>query len=200
MASFIPVLPIILRIEGGWVDDPDDTGGETWQGVARNVNPNWPGWLIVDDAKRRNPIFTQRAYAGKPQELNKLLYGKPGLAKLVSDFYESLYWDVNQLDRVNNQQLARNVCDCGVNCGTRTGAKMLQRAYNISRSPFDTPLIEDGKIGHRSIAAINKANTEVLYNTYNQLRAAYYNAIIARKPSQSKYRKSWFSRIIPYKP
>ena len=30
-----------LETEGGYVNDPSDSGGETYCGIARNSNPNW---------------------------------------------------------------------------------------------------------------------------------------------------------------
>ena len=34
MASFDLFLPIVLRFEGGYVDDPTDPGGETNKGIT----------------------------------------------------------------------------------------------------------------------------------------------------------------------
>lgn len=40
---------MILR-EGGYKlhDVPGDRGGLTYAGIARNMNPNWPGWPLID--------------------------------------------------------------------------------------------------------------------------------------------------------
>ncbi len=199
MANFKPnVLKSILKNEGGYVNDPDDSGGETWAGVARNINPKWKGWVIVDAIKKNNPIATARAQRGLPSQLNTYLYANQMLAELVADLYEAQYWKVNSLGGLTDQQLAANVCDCGVNCGTFTGAKVLQRAYNIAHAPNKAALVEDGKIEGKTIAAINSDHPEFIYAAYNVLRKAYYDAIIAKRPSQAKYKKSWYSRIIPY--
>ena len=40
-----------LETEGGYVNDPSDSGGETYCGIARNSNPKWEGWKIVDAHK-----------------------------------------------------------------------------------------------------------------------------------------------------
>lgn len=199
MADFKPVLVSILKNEGGWVNDPDDNGGETWQGVARNYYPNWKGWAIIDRIKKANPKATAKAIAGKASILNTALYAQADLKRMVAEFYEALYWDVNKLDFIKDQQLAANVCDCGVNCGVKTGAKMLQRAYNNVRYSGRPLLDDDGIIGNGTLTAINATNARLIYEEYNNLRKAYYDAIIARKPSQIKFKKSWYSRIIPYK-
>jgi lysozyme family protein len=197
MANFKPdILKDINAIEGGWVDDPDDAGRETWRGFARAFNPKSKVWPIVDDIKRRNPIFTAQAYAGKPKSLNNLLYANKEINDIIDAVYQRDYFDVNRLGEIIDQQIARNVCDCGVNCGVFTGARMLQRAYN--RLKGVRPIGTDGKIGNGTLTAVNNDDPEAVYNSYNQLRKEYYDAIILRRPSQVKYKKSWYSRIKPY--
>ena len=40
----------MIQDEGGYVlhKIEGDTGGQTYAGIARNKNPNWPGWGFVD--------------------------------------------------------------------------------------------------------------------------------------------------------
>lgn len=202
MADFKPVLKAILRVEGLYVWDEDDSGGETWQGVARNKSPRWKGWPIIDAYRKLNPRTSLGAKNGNKKELavwNKILSADPQLQILVNEFYEAEYWDINRLDEFKDQQLAQNVADCGVNCGTGTASRMIQRAYNAAHFYDRPPLKVDGKIGTNTLWALNMGDTVKIYNAYNELRKAYYEVIIARKPSQAKYRRSWMSRIIPYK-
>ena len=42
----------MLKREGFYNNDPDDMGGETYRGVARNYHPQWEGWAIVDARKQ----------------------------------------------------------------------------------------------------------------------------------------------------
>ena len=44
MTDFDRALAFVLEREGGWVNNPNDKGGETYRGVARNYNLYWPGW------------------------------------------------------------------------------------------------------------------------------------------------------------
>ena len=57
MADFDKALELTLKAEGGYVDDPDDPGGETYKGISRSRNPKWQGWINVDllKAKRNFP-------------------------------------------------------------------------------------------------------------------------------------------------
>ena len=51
MADFKKALSKILKWEAGYVNDPDDAGGETFAGVSRKNNKNWKGWPIIDKHK-----------------------------------------------------------------------------------------------------------------------------------------------------
>ena len=50
MAQFEPAFEQMIRDEGGYVlhEVPGDTGGMTYAGIARNKNPQWNGWALVD--------------------------------------------------------------------------------------------------------------------------------------------------------
>ncbi|NDF50116.1 MAG: surface-binding protein, partial [Betaproteobacteria bacterium] len=50
MADFAPAYEAMIRNEGGYVlhDVPGDRGGQTYAGIARNMNPRWPGWALID--------------------------------------------------------------------------------------------------------------------------------------------------------
>ena len=54
MADFNLSIPKILKHEGGYVDNPNDIGKETYGGISRKYNPNWEGWKFIDDWKLRN--------------------------------------------------------------------------------------------------------------------------------------------------
>ncbi|MBC7912857.1 MAG: hypothetical protein H7Y07_01930, partial [Pyrinomonadaceae bacterium] len=55
MANFDLAYKITMHNEGGYANDPQDNGGETWKGVARNFCPKWAGWVIVDRIKASYP-------------------------------------------------------------------------------------------------------------------------------------------------
>ncbi|MBW1801582.1 MAG: hypothetical protein JRJ85_12745, partial [Deltaproteobacteria bacterium] len=44
MAKFDEAFEKTTAIEGGYVFDPDDAGGETYKGISRRFNPSWGGW------------------------------------------------------------------------------------------------------------------------------------------------------------
>lgn len=103
MADFLPVFERMIRNEGGYVltNDPNDRGGQTFAGIARNRWPRWAGWSIIDAG-------------GEPQ------------ADLVRGFYRANFWTFLRLDEVQNQDVARTLFDFAVNAGTGTAAKLAQ--------------------------------------------------------------------------
>ncbi|MBM3602744.1 MAG: peptidoglycan-binding protein [Alphaproteobacteria bacterium] len=84
--------------------------------------------------------------------------------------------------------LALLLTDFGVNAGTGTAARLLQRILGQA---------VDGILGKNSLAAVQMA----LSNPNNQLRQdyvagrrAHYQNLVAQKPSQQKFLKGWLNR------
>ncbi len=186
MADFISAYNITMRNEGGYSNDPKDGGGETWKGIARNKNPHWNGWPIVDKTKASLPPNTS---------INEALNIQTQLEPLVISFYKTGYWNCLYLDNVNCQQIANQLFDISVNNGSGTAAKFLQQSINMLRTDS---LVVDCKVGPLTINVLNSLTAEEVYNKINLLRSAYYEDIIAADSSQSIYKHSWISRITPF--
>ena len=92
--------------EGGYSHDPHDAGGETYKGVARRYHIGWSGWKIIDSMKQEN---------GFPRSLdnNKELQFK------VLSFYKQNFWDRFQGDNIQDQDIAGELFDTGVNMGIK---------------------------------------------------------------------------------
>ena len=180
MADFSISYKLTMAIEGGYANNPADTGGETFNGVARNANPHWSGWATIDAIK-----------ATHPANLNAALNADANLLAEIMQFYQVNYWNVNQTGSINDQQIANQVFDTSVNMGTGRGAQFLQQAAGVT---------VDRQIGPATLAAVNSANPETLYNQFIALRKQYYLNIIAANPSQAQFKNSWFSRLWPYNP
>lgn len=186
MAKFEIAESITGRNEGGYANNPADTGGETYAGIARNHWPKWEGWNVIDHIKLQygRAAKTINYHASKHAVLNKM----------ISDFYKENFWNRNRLDTITDQQLANTVYDFGVNSGTGRAAKFLQQAAN------DTGLVTltvDGAVGPKTIAAINALNPLNVYTNYNRRRETFYRSIA--KGNQAQFLKSWLSRLKPYK-
>jgi lysozyme family protein len=187
MANFNLAYDITMGHEGGYANDPDDTGGETYAGVSRVNNPDWGGWMIIDKVKESGPT-----------DLDKALRDRPALLQSVRALYQANYWDVNRLGQISNQTIANQLFDIGVNTGVGTASRVLQKALNLAsgNGKYYADLIIDGKIGAKTLNALN--NHPKLVNVFKlilgyQLRR--YQEICEKNPKQRKFMNSWLSRI-----
>lgn len=123
MADFKIALRKVLASEGGYVNDIDDSGGETFAGVSRKNNKTWKGWQIIDDIKKSfNNSYTINT-------LNKTLFANDKLMDLVGEVYKTNYWDPIQLDLIPSQRIANEMFDTAVNMGVGVAIKL---AYEVT--------------------------------------------------------------------
>jgi lysozyme family protein len=103
MADFLPAYEAMIRNEGGYVlhNVPGDRGGMTYAGIARNMNPTWAGWEIIDQG-------------GTPP------------ADMVRHFYRTRFWAPICGDELAHQTIAQCIFDFGVNTGVGVAAKLAQ--------------------------------------------------------------------------
>ena len=170
MADFTHFLPKLLAAEGGYCHTPGDAGQETWRGVARAFHPSWPGWELVDLAKKRLGLASPvppTAYA----RLNQSLAADPLLAARVRALYKGLYWDALRLDNCASQAVAEQLADHGVNAGTTRPPRMLQY---VLRQLGHSDVAEDGCLGPHTLAAANACPAPALFQALAELRRDFY--------------------------
>jgi len=188
MANFETAYKITMSNEGGYANDPDDVGGETYKGISRNYHPNWKGWTIVDSHKN-SVTFEQD------------LKNDEDLQRLVKEFYKANFWDVNLLDRFSSQNIGNEMFDTGVNMGVSRAAMFLQIALNYlnKNEKLYEDLVVDGKIGNKTFSAVNiilnNGEENLLYKVLNILQGYHYLEYMSKSPTQEKFARSWFSRV-----
>ena len=65
MANFNKAYKKTAASEGGYSNDPEDPGLETYCGISRRHWPKWPGWKEIDRHKKTNgPIKTNQKLVG----------------------------------------------------------------------------------------------------------------------------------------
>jgi len=190
MARYDVAEKITGRNEGGYAFNKADSGGETYAGIARNYWPKWEGWEHIDgykdDYKSLYPKGDAKYTLARWINNSAKVATEP-VIDLVSKFYKQNFWDVNKLDQINDQQIANTVYDFGVNSGTPRAAKFLQQALGLE---------QDGKIGPKTLAAVNSIPPKITHNKYNSLREAAYRSW--DKGDQAQFLRSWLSRLKPY--
>lgn len=185
MADFKAAYAKTMKIEGGYAADKDDSGGETWKGIARNYHPNWAGWAIVDSFKNKTGF-----------EAN--LYASQTLQRLVLEFYKKEFWDVMRLDELYHQYIAEEMFDTGVNMNHIIAVEFLQRSLNsTNRNGKEYPdVIVDGRVGPKTIAAMNNHPKPInVLKLLNCQQGVRYMDIARHNPVQEKFMNSWLSRV-----
>ena len=167
MASFDIVLPIILKFEGGYVDDPTDPGGETNKGITMKTFQQCSHSLLGIDPTSDN--------------LKALTDAQAGI------IYKAHYWTSIQGDAIPLQELANIVCDFYVNSGTHA-TTLLQRVLNS----MGAKLTVDGSIGAASMQALGSLPNDQIYRAYKQGRIDYYTQLGEKYP---QFLRGWLNRV-----
>jgi len=176
MSKFDTAFDITMGHEGGYSNDPDDRGGETYRGIARNFHPQWTGWRFLD-----------------PKKINHKL-----LDPHVREFYLIEFWGKLQADWFRGD-VAEELFDTGVNVGIRQAGKFLQHALNLlnNNQKYYDDLIVDGWIGKATLKAYKsmpiryaKALTKVM----NILQGAFYVDLMDSDSRREKW-VGWFGRV-----
>jgi len=174
MAKFEISFNKMTAREGGYVNDPDDAGGETYKGVARAKQADWVGWLIID-AMKKLPNFP----------IN--LESRSDLQEQVKKFYRVMFWEKTGGDQITDQEVADSIFDFAVNTGVSNSVTLAQRVVGS---------YEDGKIGPNTIRAINSFNPDHFIDAYMVVKIRSYIKICLKRPDNKKYFFGWINRVV----
>lgn len=130
MANFEKAFKLVVEAEGGYVNDKDDKGGETFMGITRKNHPNLKMWDIVDKyIDMYNSIYG----------INKYLKNRDDVMEEIRGVYKKQYWDKLMLDDVNYQRVANSLFDDCVNRGVSATLKLIRNVYGLASK---TPIIQ----------------------------------------------------------
>lgn len=112
MAEFEPAFEEMIRNEGGYIlhNVPGDRGGDTYAGIARRYNPDWPGWQHIDNGDLENLA----------------------LSHSVKAFYRDRFWRRLRGDEIADQRIAETLFDFAVNAGLGTAVKLAQNVLETN--------------------------------------------------------------------
>jgi lysozyme family protein len=195
MAIFNTAYNLTDKIEGGYVNDPDDNGGETYRGIARNKHSNWRGWYRIDEEKRKTKD-AKSATGG----LTTFLDADEELQKLVKKFYYEEFWCKINGNLFSDQRIVNEVYDNAVNMGPEKSAEILQRTINVlnknQRHYLDITV--DKEIGRRTIMALEECikhnGTKRVLNVLNGYQIKHYLECMEKNPINEKF-LGWFDRV-----
>ncbi|MCC7310791.1 MAG: hypothetical protein IT510_06050 [Sulfuritalea sp.] len=178
-SSVADLIAEVIAKEGGYGNDPDDSGGET-------------NWGITIREARRN------GYTGPMKDMPR---------SVAESIYEMTYWyepgffDVS----VIVPKVARELFDTGINCGTGKAAEFLQVALNaLNRQGKDYPDIEeDADIGPATIKALTAYmkrrgvdGEDVLLKALNCLQGARYIELSRARQKDETFVYGWLANRV----
>jgi lysozyme family protein len=175
MANVQIALSKTLAFEGGYSNNPNDNGGETYKGISRVNFPKWLGWYIIDNYKK-----TQH----NTNTTNITLKDNKDINNLVQSFYKANFWDRIMGDNIIDQDKANNIFDFSVNSGISRAIKYAQMVVGVT---------QDGVMGQHTLDAINADSNFV--SKYKELRLSFLNKIVSNNPSQQVFLNGWTTRV-----
>jgi lysozyme family protein len=176
MAEFKISLQKTLAHEGEYVNDPVDSGKETYRGVSRVNHSNWKGWSVIDQYKIQ-PNF--------PFSLASNAY----LEKQVELFYLYEFWLRLNADQIQNQTTADSIFDFAVNSGLKTTVLIVQSVVGTKA---------DGIIGEKTLQKLNSLDFGYFQPAFTISKITHYISIIQKRPANKKYLFGWIIRALQY--
>ena len=170
------VIGRILAAEGGYVNDPNDSGGETNYGIT---------------------VAVARAH-GFERPMREMTRAQ------ASDIYGALYWEgVRAGDLLAlSPAVCEEVVDTGVNMGTGRAGKFLQRCLNVlnKRGSLYGDLVVDGGIGPATIMALraylDDRDEKTLVKALNCMQGAYYITLAERREKDERFVYGWLKHRV----
>lgn len=169
----------IIKVEGGYVDDPDDSGGATNFGITEKVARDF-------------------GYTGDMRDLPR---------NTAFNIYASRYWGPLQLSIIElmSSPVAEEMADTAVNQGVSRAARFLQRSLNVlnKKGTLYPDLIVDGQLGQQSIRAFGDylayrgdEGETVLLRMLNSLQGAFYVELAERREKDESFIYGWFKNRV----
>lgn len=111
---------------------------------------------------------------------------------MAKEIYRNDYWLKLKCDEIENQGVAAELFDFGVNAGHRQAVKTAQEAVTLLWKDIKV----DGKIGSQTLQALNGyKHPDRLVVAMKSLRAMYYINLVREKPALGKFIGGWLMRI-----
>ncbi|AIY43030.1 secretion activator protein [Collimonas arenae] len=174
-ARFLKISSIILIHEGGYVNDPKDSGGATNKGIA------WNAW---------------QAYAKEDLGVEPTL---ENLIALTNDqackIYLNRYWEPKGFCKIRNEKTALMIYDWSITSGQ--AIKKIQELLNLD---FGKNIVDNNHMTDETIDAVNSIeDQDNLIEKIGKTRKKYYESLAYQadgKPGKNiKFLNGWLNRV-----
>lgn len=176
MSSFDLAIPIILRHEGGFVNNPADPGGATNFGVSLR-------WL-----KAQGLLEDLEHLEGDLTNDNVVAVIKNMTVDIAKGFYQRYWWDAYHYGDIVAQAVATKIFDMAVNLGAPRAHRMVQQALGFSLDQ------RDGIIGPKTLAELNTMSSLTIIINLQNIQAQFYRNLVAANPARQKFLAGWLNR------
>ena len=178
MSNFETAITILLKHEGGFVNNVHDAGGITNYGVSLRFLKDHPelgdfdhdGDVDADDIKNMSEDDAKNVY-------------------------KTCWWDKFNYGLINDQTIATKTFDYSVNMGAKRAHIILQTALNTA---FNLNLTCDGSLGKMSFSAINNIisddDKQQFISAYSDATWEFYKKLITNNPDYEEFRNGWKNR------
>ena len=166
----------LIEVEGGYVNDRSDSGGETNFGVTAEVAERY-------------------GYAGSMRDMPR---------RVAFDIYSARYWDKVRADDLLSLSPAvcEEIFDTGVNMGTGRAGKFLQRCLNVlnKQGSLYRDLTVDGGVGPATIKALRaylgSRDEQTLVKALNCMQGAKYIELAERREKDERFVYGWLKNRV----
>lgn len=159
-----------LSFEGGYADDPFDSGGKTIFGVSKN---NWPDafneiYALAIGGRRDDAIVRAKEF-------------------YRANFFNELY------NYIDDSSLAFKIFDFGINAGKKKAVKLLQRSINdyTKKLKLGKLLVVDGSFGNKTLTEVNYYSKNAIYELYIKRLEKFYRSL----RTFWRFGKGWMKRL-----
>lgn len=165
-----------------WVDDPDDSGGQTAWGwsmltIQREIKS---GRMVEADLGLTLPLSDPRCLATMTLATARKLY-------------RAHFWEPLMCGAIDDQRVATKVFDFGVNAGKWRTILFAQETVNQLNRVCE--LAEDAQVGPLTIAGINTVEPDKFLVEFGRRMEAHYRDQVVKKPANAKFlEKQWLPR------
>lgn len=168
----------LIGVEGGYVNDPSDSGGETIWGITKNT-------------------AVANGYTGAMKDITK---------DQAADIYYKAFFLANKLDLIYDVDpvIAFEILDTVVNTGS--GTKWLQEILNACNNigTLYPDITVDGKYGNQTVAAMKalyskrgeSQASKVLLIGLNAKQFNYYLDLVQRREKDEKFFWGWITNRV----
>lgn len=173
MLSYDKATALVIRHEGGLVDDKYDPGGITKWGISKrfliihNIDLNGDG--VIDNQDIIDMTMEQ-----------------------CQGIYKTYFWDKYPFRKVKYEPLAIKLFDMSFPLGEPQAFKLFQRSINDMGGDIKV----DGILGSKTIAGANKFNGEQLLHHFQERLKDFFQKLASNRPDSKRFLNGWLNRVV----